>query len=399
MTDLIKPATSSRLARPLTRREALRLAGHGIVLTGFATMGSAVLAACSPAKATPSSATVASPAAGSPSAASLSGNVSVISWEAEHAKQTFEAWQAATGVTVEVAFMADPNDPLTKLKAGGAGQIDVVVPYNGFVEIMHAAGVLQPIDTNRLTNYGQLFPSFQHPTWQQFDGQDWAVPHSWGGWPMTYNADAVAEAPTSWLDLKKPEFKGKIVMVDDAVGTLIVFGNVLGYDDPTRISAKQLEDEIAFLIDLKKTQARTVAQGSELADILARKEAWIVYGQGEEVAVNARAKGVNAKAVTPKEGSFAWVDSYSIAAEAPNMDNAYAFIDEAISADACFEIATTYGTTNKDAAARLPADTRELWPYDTLDRIAQYDAFPTDASEGFVTIDDVMKAWERFKAA
>lgn len=396
MDDTIEARARALLSRPVTRRDALKLGAHGVVLTGLGSLTASFLAACS---ANPSASGGATAAGASASAAPAGGSVSVITWESEHPKKALEAWSKATGITVNATYMSDSPDPLTKLQAGGLGQIDVVVAYNGFVDVMHGAGVLQPIDTSRLKNYGQLFKQFQHAPWQMFDGKDWGVPQSWGGFPLVYDGDAINNPPASWLDLKKPEYKDKIVMVDDAIGHVLIFGKALGFDPPNRITREQLDQIIEWLIELKKTNARAVALGGELADLLARHEAAIVYGQGEEVLVNARAKGVNAMLGAPREGGFSWVDSYCIAKDAPNLDAAYAFIDAAIGEDARLETATTYGTANEKAAARLPAEMQRVWAYDKLDALAQYGAFPEDSSGGFVSLDDVQKAWERFKAA
>ena len=55
------------------------------------------------------------------------------------------------------------------------------------------------------------------------DGNVYGTPFVWGSVPLMYNADIVKEAPASWRDMMKPEWKGKVALVHDLIAVMIPF--------------------------------------------------------------------------------------------------------------------------------------------------------------------------------
>ncbi|MGH6932539.1 MAG: extracellular solute-binding protein, partial [Dongiaceae bacterium] len=62
----------------------------------------------------------------------------------------------------------------------------------------------------------------------RFKDQLYGVPWNWGSLPLMYDPAQVPAAPESWLDIKKPEFKGKVAMVDDPLGNLLIWDKRFG---------------------------------------------------------------------------------------------------------------------------------------------------------------------------
>ncbi|MCD6032787.1 MAG: extracellular solute-binding protein [Thermomicrobiales bacterium] len=144
----------------------------------------------------------------------------------------------------------------------------------------------------------------------------------------------------------------------------------------------------------------------DLADIMARGEAWLSTIGWEAIPAFPVAEGADLRYTHPAPGDFTFVDSYCIPAEAPNLDTAYAFIDHMLSpeAQAIAMDDMDSATVNVEAIPLLDEATRALFPYDNLDEIfavAPVWGFPPleDQGDGIVTYNGWLEAWERVRAA
>ena len=222
---------------------------------------------------------------------------------------------------------------------------------------------------------------------------------------MMYNAKFVEEPPSSWMDVLDPRYQGKVVMVDDTLGQIMIWAKVLGYDPPVQLTMDQLNQVIDFLIDIKRTQARAFAASwGDVADIMARGDAWVSTGGWEAITNFAAAQGADVRWVHPKEGDFAWTDSWCIPKDAPNAATAYAWIDWMIGPEAQPILAKNLsgGVVNEEAIDRLDEETRSIFPYDDLNQIfekAPYYPMPPREPGRYATLDDWNTAWERLRAA
>ena len=337
--------------------------------------------------------------------ADIGGTLNMVIWDGYDDKAASKPFLDQYGVKVQPTYIGNNEEIFTKLRAGGVGQIDLVTPYHGYIKVLHEADLIQPVDYTRLKNTTYI-ENFDHPDWNTFDGETFSAPYIWGTDPMMYNAKFIKEEPQSWRDVEKPEYKGKVVMVDDTLGQIMVWGRVLGYEDPTKITQEQLDDVITLLIDIKTNQARTFAASwGDMADIMARGDAWISTGGWEAISMFAAQKGGDVKFVHPEEGDFAWTDSWVLPNDAPNLDTAYAWIDWMIGPEAQAIVAKNLasGVVNQAAVDKLDPDTKAIYPYDNLasvfEKAPNFDIPPREPEGDLTTLDDWNEAWERLRAA
>jgi putative spermidine/putrescine transport system substrate-binding protein/spermidine/putrescine transport system substrate-binding protein len=333
-----------------------------------------------------------------------SGTLSLLCWQGyddpKAAKPVTDA-----GVKLDPQYISNNDEIVTKLVSGGVGSYDVTTPYHGYIGALVEAGVLAPIDTTRLTSYKDYFPQFQKPDWATLDGQTYAAPLVWGDTPMVYRTDLVPELPESWLDLRDAKYKGKIVLWDDGYGHILLFSKVLfGDEAPNELTRGQLDEVMAVLREIKKNAVTIAPSHGDAADILARGDGAIQTEGWAFVAQQVRAKGKPADVYLPKEGAFAWADSYCLVKDAPNEDAAYAFMDAMTSrtGDAVIAEATSSGAVNSKAVQNLPAEQKKLYPYDDLDnyfsKLGFYSIPPLESEGDIMSLQDWNQAWEEFKA-
>ena len=131
----------------------------------------------------------------------------------------------------------------------------------------------------------------------------------------------------------KPEFKGKVAMVDDPLGNLLIWGTVVtGKPMGTLLTREELKKVIDTLIDIKKNQARAFfASYGDMADAFARNEVTASAIGWEAVAVWAKGKGKTIKYTIPKEGTGMFMDCLCIPKDCPHLDLTYKMINHVIS--------------------------------------------------------------------
>lgn len=80
---------------------------------------------------------------------------------------------------------------------------------------MRKEGMIQKIDKSKLSNFSNLDPDMLN---KPFDpNNDYSIPYICKVTAIGVNGDAVdPKSVTSWADLWKPEYKGSLLLTDDA---------------------------------------------------------------------------------------------------------------------------------------------------------------------------------------
>src|SRR5258705_12763399 len=117
------------------------------------------------------------------------------------------AFEKATGSTVKYV-LGSSVQTMAKLRAAGArAEFDVAYMDSQIVKQAKAEGLLQPLETAKIEHWNDLYDASRDK-----DGH-W-VSMMFAGTIITYNTNLVKTAPTSWADLWKPEWKGKLAIPD-----------------------------------------------------------------------------------------------------------------------------------------------------------------------------------------
>jgi spermidine/putrescine-binding protein len=274
-------------------------------------------------------------------------------------------------IDFQPTFIASNEEIITKLQAGGIGKTDIVTMYFGYLPLMAEGGLLEPIDPAQIPLFGDLIPQFTGNEAIRNDGKLYGVPWNWGSLPLMYDPEVVKAPPESWRDLFKPEFKGKVAMVDDPLGNLLIWGTVVtGKPMGTLLTREELAKVIDTLIDLKKNQARAFfASYGDMADAFARNEVTASAIGWEAVAVWAKAKGKIIKYTIPKEGTGMFMDCMCMPKDAPHPDLTYKMINHIVSPEPqkIFATEQSAGITNLKAVPMLPKELAESYNYADLD--------------------------------
>jgi spermidine/putrescine transport system substrate-binding protein len=330
--------------------------------------------------------------------------LTMLVWKGYDDEEASHRFRESHDVRVMPIYVDDDEAIRAELERGGE-TIDLAVPDNRYVDVLAAAGLVQPLDYGRVPNMRSCFDRFLALARPRREGGSWSAPYLWGSHPIAYNANFVAEPPSSWLDVLKPEFHGKVVMLDQPRNQITLWAGVLGTADPTRLTPEELDRVIDLLVDLKRRTAAIMATWAEIPAVLASGRAWVATAGWEAIVHYARQTGADVRVAHPREGDPAWMDCWCIASKAPNQAIAYLWIDWMIGVEAQRVLCRNLpcGTVNQEAVESLDRETRELLPYERIEELfadpASFGMPPVEPVAGITTLTDWMEAWERVRAA
>ncbi len=162
-------------------------------------------------------------------------------WAEYMPRPVLKQFTKETGIKVRYSTYDNNEAMFAKLKAVEAsGGYDLVVPSSYYVTRMRAAGMLRPLDKDRLPNLKNLDPRLLDKPYDP--GNAYSVPYLWGASGIAVDSARIDPATvTSWADLWKPEYRGRLMLLDDLRE---VFGIALKLDgrsinsrDPDEIRA------------------------------------------------------------------------------------------------------------------------------------------------------------------
>lgn len=340
--------------------------------------------------------------------ASAASQVNYMGWQGFEDPFNADDFAVKNDINLNITYISDNGHTIAVAKSGGIGNMDIVTPDYAYTAFMQEIGILQPIDVSRTPNFNRLYPRFRDLEGGKVDGVQYSLPLSWGSIPLMYNTQFVTETPTSWHDLFKEEYKGRVAVTGDVISVMVVFAlAATGTKTPTRINRDELEATLALLIKFKKEHARKIAADyGELTDLFATGEIWL--GQSwEPVSVWAGPKGSDLAWVTPKEGTHSLTDCLAVVKDAPHLDAVYTLLNQGMSAEgqAYMGNRNAVGVTNQDAVALLDDAVRTIYPYDDIDAFfaetggGPFPLWPLERQGDIVSMDDVLAAWDEFLKA
>ncbi len=259
----------------------------------------------------------------------------IYNWTEYLPETVLDAFTKETGIEVEYATYESNEAMYAKLKLLDGKGYDIVVPSTFYVEKMRKEGLLQPINKTALKNYANL-DTFALNKAHDPDNQ-YSVPYLWGTTAIAINGkDIDASKIKKWADLWKPEYKGKIMLMDDVRDNFYIGLRVCGFNDN---STNETEIKCAYeKLKTLMSSVKTFNSDSPKTPFIQGNVSIGAIWNGE--AYKASQEMENLQYVYPEEGAVLWIDSFVIPKGAVNVVAAHKFIDfmlRAESGKACIE--------------------------------------------------------------
>ncbi|MGE4219346.1 MAG: polyamine ABC transporter substrate-binding protein [Alphaproteobacteria bacterium] len=293
-----------------------------------------------------------------PAAADDKKVVNVYNWSDYITEDTLKKFTAETGIEVRYDVY-DNNDILdAKLLAGNSGY-DVVFPTaTPYFAKQIQAKALMKLDKAKLPNAAKVDPKVLQQLRVADPDNSYGLPYMMAGTGVGYNVAkvkaAMPDAPLGSLAmLFDPAVLGKlegcgVTLLDSAEETFPAALAWLG-KDPTSTAREDL-DAAAAVLTKARLRYRYIHSSAYIND-LANGATCVAMGYaGDLVQARERAKeaknGVEIAIFLPKEASNFNVDVMAIPADAPNVENAYKFIDFLLRPEVIGPISVAVGYAN-----------------------------------------------------
>lgn len=242
------------------------------------------------------------------------------SWEEAHRDVLVPAFRKATN---NAEIVLDPMlsvDQIAKVTAARANPpIDVMLHDPGPALVAIAQDLVVPYPVERSAYYKELIAEAQEPMgpapFFQVVG-------------LTYNPEKIKTPPTSWADLWKPEYKGRvgITNMNSTLGTgfMVEIARMHGG------SEANIDAAFKEITALKPNIAAVAANPGQLAALFQQGQIDISPGNFNAIQI-LKARGVPVEFAVPKEGAIGFKTTIHIVKNTSNAELAFALIEAALS--------------------------------------------------------------------
>ncbi|VVT08900.1 extracellular solute-binding protein [Rhizobium sp. EC-SD404] len=242
-------------------------------------------------------------------------------------------FQNETGIQVQVRLVDDQGKQFNLLAAEQPEPtVDILtVAGHRFLQFIES-GLLAPIDTGRLTNWGNINTIYSESDWGTINGEKWGAPVLSGAEVLAWNTELVDAAETaSWDVMFDPKYQGQTAyIIQDMMSVLMLYkgydGNMIEYmDDPER-AAEIVRETRDFMIENKGMVRKFYDSGAEIQQMFINQDVVLAHAWNGPIS-KLIMDGFPIDMTIPKEGSYGFIYTFNIAENAPNADNAYTFLD------------------------------------------------------------------------
>jgi len=254
------------------------------------------------------------------------GQLNIVAWEGYTDPSWVKAFQQQTGCKVNAVYAGTSDEMFTKFRSGGGGQFDLA-SFSGDASVRAMrSGAVAPLDKSKLTNYDNLAPQLQAPSFNSENGKQYGMSFTWGANVLIYNTKAFPTAPDSWAAIYDPKNKGKITVPDNPIQIADPALQFFGAQNPYAISQATLDQVKGKLQQQRPLVRKYWVLATDFEQLFKSGDATI--GAGWPLMTNdLKRAGLPVAEVIPKEGVTGWSDSWMLSKNAKNPICAYKYIN------------------------------------------------------------------------
>ncbi|MDO4469602.1 MAG: spermidine/putrescine ABC transporter substrate-binding protein [Bacillota bacterium] len=266
-------------------------------------------------------------------------------WEGLFPQEVLTDFEDETGIRI-ISSNFDSNETMfEKVQQSDGKDYDLVIGDDYIIEQIVNNGLAKELDKEKLKNYDNINPLYQS---QFYDPENkYTIPHGAGIPLIVYDPEQVDFEIQGYEDLWNPALEDKIATIASYRAVegmvLLTMGKSMNEEDPAVIKEageklKELAPNIRMIQDTNTQNA--LLNGEASVGILYTSQV-----------IAALAENPDLKVVYPKEGLGFGIMNFFIPKNAPDTEEAYAFLDYILEpeiAAKCFDFVGYY-CTNKAA--------------------------------------------------
>jgi spermidine/putrescine-binding protein len=306
--------------------------------------------------------------------------LNLFAWSEYVPKAMLDGFTAETGIKVNYDAYSSNEEMYAKISAGASGY-DIIQPSDYWVGVMSRGGYLRELDLTKIPNLVNVDPSLPYELYDP--GHKYTVPWQWGSVAIAVNTDKILQPVTTFTDLLKPEFAGRIVLLDDerqVIGAALL---ALGYS-PNTTDATELEKAKQMLLTLvpgvklfdSDTPSTALLTGEADIGLIWNGEAAIAHKENPAITY-----------IYPSEGTIFWYDNMAIVQDATHPEAALAFLNYMLKPEASLLITQEFPYSNPNLAALNLLKAQDPAAYEAYMAFPATNAPPEALANAFVLAD------------
>ncbi len=276
------------------------------------------------------------------------GDLDVFEWAGYDLPEFHQAYMDQHGASPEFAMFGELEEALQKLRGGFV--TDVTHPCTSSIGRWADAGVIQAVDTDRLTHWGDIFPSMREIRALHYEDTIIGVPADWGNSSILYRSDLVEPMENSYNLFLDERYAGKMAFFDSADAFAQVCGLILGVH-PFTMDEKEIAEAADIMRRIHANLRFYWTDPTQIEQALAAGEIVLSYSWNGS-AKNLKSQGLEVAFMDPREGILTWVCALALGTGNPgNLDLAYDFINAWTSPEAGKNLIEMYGYGHSNTMA------------------------------------------------
>ena len=254
------------------------------------------------------------------------GKLNIVDWEGYTDPSFVKQFEKETGCKVNDTFAGTSDEMFTKFRSGGGGQYDLA-SFSGDASLRAIkSGSVAELDTSKLTNWKDLAPQLQSPSFNTVDGKHYGLSFMWGANVLIYNADKIKQNIDTWNAIYDPKYKGQITVPNNPIQIADPALQFFGAKDPYSIDQATLNEVKGKLKQQRPLVRKYWVLATDFEQLFKSGDA--IIGAGWPLmTVDLRKAGMNVKEVIPKEGVTGWSDSWMLSTKARHPICAYKYMN------------------------------------------------------------------------
>jgi spermidine/putrescine transport system substrate-binding protein len=219
---------------------------------------------------------------------------------------------------------AEEDEAFDNLRSGLA--VDVAHPCADTFTHWNDAGLLQPIDVARLTNWDDVFePLKRIPGSAQESGQLF-IPIDWGTTSVAYRTDLVEAPEDSYAILWDERYAGRLSIGEDATETVIIAALAAGVPDPFNMTDADL-GRVRELLERQKPLLKFYWSDATLVEEALSTGELVATSIWSDTFRALKHRRLPIRYMQPREGILSWCCGLVLTNSATEVDAAYELID------------------------------------------------------------------------
>jgi len=247
-------------------------------------------------------------------------------WGGYDTPKIFGPYIKKYGEAPNFATFGGAEEALTKIRAGF--RVDVSHPCNADLPQWVSTGLLQSMDTSRLSNWPDIIPELYNLEGNMVGNRPYMAPFDWGQTSITYRTDLydLQGKEESWGMLWDPRYKGRLGSLGSA-GDAWWCGAIYAGVDFKNLSSDESFKKVAAVMRKQRPLIRVYTDDETTLEQALASGEMVAAMTWNSSAVTLKKQKVPVKFANPKEGALTWVCGAVMLKNAPHPDKAYAIVD------------------------------------------------------------------------